>query len=92
MTTKRKMVHVYVTPDEKELIEHKAGEKGLSVSKWLLYLALNANKSTPTGNKVVIKKPDRTLDTPVNIPSPPEDGVQRGFKLHPSKPAGGRTR
>lgn len=86
MATKRKMVHVYVTEEEKELIEHKAEEKGVSVSRYLLYLALNADRSAPVEKREVIKKPDRTTDVQ-EIPPPPSDGVQRGFASHPSKAA-----
>lgn len=87
MPTKRKMVHVYVTPEEKELIERKAVDKGMSVSKYLLYLGLNAEKDTPTEKREVIKKPDRTNEG--IVPPPPSDGVSRGFQPHPSKTSGG---
>lgn len=81
MATKRKMVHVYVTPEEKELIEIKAKDKGLSVSRWLLSLALNADRNSVTDKREVVKKPEVQPE----IPPPPSDGVQRGFVPHPSK-------
>lgn len=89
MPTKRKMVHVYVTPEEKELIELRAGEKSMSVSKWLLYLALNSDKASPVEKREVVSKPDRTDDR--EIPPPPSDGIQRGFVPHPPKIAGGKA-
>jgi uncharacterized protein (DUF1778 family) len=75
------MIHVYVTEEEKELIELKAKSKKMSVSRFLLYLALNADQNTVTEKREVVKKPEAEPQ----IPPPPSDGVQRGFVLHPSK-------
>lgn len=76
MPTKRKMIHVYVTDDEKTIIEQKAAEHNLSVSKYLLAKGLGVSKS------VLVAKPE-IVD--VELPPPPDDGVTRGFFVHPTK-------
>lgn len=81
MATKRKMIHIYATGDEKAEIENRAKESGLSVSKYLLELAMASAKEQP--RRVRIKKPD--VSEVADIPRPPDDDVERGFFVHPSK-------
>lgn len=87
MPTKRKMVHVYVTPEEKELIEDKAKRSNMSVSKWLLYLALNSHVAYDSKSGPASSQNSETQDA--KIPPPPSDGIQRGPQAHPSKASSG---
>lgn len=82
MATKRKMIHIYATGDEKAEIENRAHESGKSVSKFLLELAMSSAKEEP--KRVRISKPDRTQDK-IDVPPPSDDGVKRGFFVHPPK-------
>jgi hypothetical protein len=86
MATNRKMIHVYVTEEEKKIIEEKAAAKNTSVSKLLLELATSEPKELSA--PVTISKPDRGTpkkEASVMPPPPPDDGVERGFSIHPSK-------
>ena len=85
MPTKRKMIHVYVTEEEKADIETLAKRKGTSVSKLLLGLANHACSVKEGQPRVTVSKPDR--GDPVEVPVP-DDGVERGFPEHPSRKAG----
>jgi hypothetical protein len=82
MATKRKMIHVYVTEEEKKIIEERAAAKDTSVSKLLLELATGEEKVV--SEPVTVSKPDRGLSAGA-VPPPPNDGVDRGFSIHPSK-------
>lgn len=41
MSKEKKDVHIFVSPEEKEIIENKAEALGMSVSAYMKYLALN---------------------------------------------------
>lgn len=84
MTISRKMVHVYVTEEEKGRLKDRAQKAGLSLSKYLLGCGLSATQAADVHRaqpeRVKVSKPDRSLE----VKQPDEPGEERGFFQHES--------